>query len=76
MHAYIELPGREFLTSELLLKNLDVNKDIYICFIDYEKEFDQVNHEKMVQILNETKIEKQIIMVTLLSTYIGLKRLL
>ena len=50
-----------FNIRTIIEKYLDVNKDIYICFIDYEKAFDQLNHDKMVKILRETTIEKQII---------------
>ena len=30
---------------------LQLNKEIYVCFIDYEKAFDRVNHEKLIQSL-------------------------
>ena len=32
--------------SERYLKK---QKDLYICFIDYEKAFDRVNHEKLIE---------------------------
>ena len=28
---------------------LEKQKDVYICFIDYEKAFDRVNHEKLIE---------------------------
>ena len=28
---------------------LEKKKDIYICFIDYEKAFERVNHEKLIE---------------------------
>ena len=30
----------------------EVNQDVYACFIDYEKEFNRVNHENMIKCLN------------------------
>jgi len=33
----------------------DVNKDVYACFIDYQKAFDRVNHEKLIEHRNERK---------------------
>ena len=32
----------------------EVGKDIYACFIDYEKAFDVVRHEKMIKCWKET----------------------
>ena len=29
----------------------DLNRDLFTCFIDYEKVFDKVNHKKMVECL-------------------------
>ena len=29
----------------------DLNRDVFACFIDYEKAFDKVNHKKMVEFL-------------------------
>ena len=31
----------------------EVSKDIYACFIDYEKAFDRVNHESMIKCLKD-----------------------
>ena len=28
---------------------LEKQKDVYICFIDYEKAFDRVNHDKLIE---------------------------
>ena len=35
----------------------DVQKDVYICFIDYTKAFDQVKHFKMIGCLSEIGID-------------------
>ena len=36
-----------------------INKDIYICFIDYQKTFDRVYHQKIMEFLNYTEIDKK-----------------
>jgi len=34
-----------YITRTLIGKALEVQKDLYICFIDYTKAFDRVRHE-------------------------------
>ena len=36
---------------------LEKGKDVYVCFIDYEKAFDRVNHEKLCEVLKSTGID-------------------
>ena len=31
----------------------EVNQNVYACFMDYEKAFDRVNHEKIIKCLND-----------------------
>ncbi|XP_030767668.1 uncharacterized protein LOC115891356 [Sitophilus oryzae] len=38
---------------------LDVNKDVYACFVDYEKAFDRVRHEQLIKILREKQLVTQ-----------------
>ena len=38
-------------------KATDVQKDVYICFIDYTKAFDRVKHFKMIECLLEIGID-------------------
>ena len=48
-----------------------VQKDVYICFIDYTKAFDRVKHLKMIECLSEIGIggtDLQIISITVLGT--------
>lgn len=40
-------------------KCLQVQKDMYLCFIDYEKAFDKVQHEKMIEIMNKYLFGKE-----------------
>ena len=37
-----------FNIRAVLEKMIAINKDIYICFIDYQKEFDRVYHQKII----------------------------
>ena len=43
---------------QVLLKNYkDVNRDVFLAFIDYEKTFDSVRHNKLIEILQTTGID-------------------
>ena len=35
----------------------EMNKEVYLCFIDYEKAFDRVNHEKLIDCLKNIEID-------------------
>ena len=35
----------------------EMNKEVYLCFIDYEKAFDRVNHEKLIDCLTDIGID-------------------
>ncbi|NNK27532.1 MAG: RNA-directed DNA polymerase, partial [Flavobacteriaceae bacterium] len=41
----------------ILDKYLEIKKNLYICFIDYEKAFDKVKHTKLMDILKTTEID-------------------
>ena len=38
-------------------KAIEKNKDLYVCFIDYEKAFDCVRHKDLFNILDELDID-------------------
>ncbi|KAI5728841.1 hypothetical protein M8J77_021978 [Diaphorina citri] len=42
----------------LLEKNINKDKDVFVAFIDYEKAFDNINHEKLIKILQKINIPK------------------
>ena len=46
-----------FNLRAIMDKYLEVNKNIYICFIDYEKAFDRVFHYKLVEVLDNIEID-------------------
>lgn len=41
----------------VLLQKCDQRKDVFVCFIHYEKAFDRVKHEKLMQILRSARID-------------------
>lgn len=40
-----------FAFNTLLQKCRDQRKDVFVCFVDYEKAFDRVQHDKLIKIL-------------------------
>ena len=48
-----------FALQILVQRCWDVNKDVYLCFIDYEKAFDRVQHSKLIEILKNTGIDSK-----------------
>jgi len=45
--------SKEAIYSFQVLVQRDVNHNVYTCFIDYQKAFDRVEHDKLVKILEE-----------------------
>ena len=41
----------------LMQRCIEVQKDIYICFIDYSKAFDKVRHNELFRILEKLGID-------------------
>ncbi|KAL1446308.1 hypothetical protein WDU94_012325 [Cyamophila willieti] len=48
-----------FAVQVLVQRCRDVNCDVFCCLIDYQKAFDRVQHEKMVEILKKTGIDER-----------------
>jgi hypothetical protein len=40
-----------FVINTLMQRCLDVNRNIFACFIDFNKIFDNVQHDKLIKIL-------------------------
>ena len=36
---------------------IDIQKDLYICYVDYEKAFDKVRHQDLFNILNNIGLD-------------------
>ena len=56
-----EEPDIKLPKSVGLLKNQEFQKNIYFCFIDYVKDFDCVDHNKLWKILKEMGIPNHLI---------------
>jgi hypothetical protein len=52
---------REALFSlQVLIQNCkEVQKDVFVCFIDYEKAFDRVQHNKLINILRKLGLDNK-----------------
>lgn len=48
-----------FGMNVLLQRCLDMNQDVYACFIDFEKAFDRVRHEQLIQILKNKNLDSR-----------------
>src|SRR5215469_13381289 len=46
-----------FVQRNLAEKTLEVNQDLYLCFVDYEKAFDKVKHEDLMKMLERLEID-------------------
>ena len=40
-----------FMSRRLGERMIEKQKDVYVCFIDYSKAFDTVNHEPLIELL-------------------------
>jgi hypothetical protein len=59
-----------FSLQVLIQRCRDMNKDVYICFIDYAKAFDNVKHEKIIEVLHKIGVDYRDIR-TIASLYWG-----
>lgn len=48
-----------FSLNVLIQRCLDINQDIHICYIDFEKAFDKVRHETLIKVLQSQNIDYQ-----------------
>ena len=46
-----------FCVNVLCQKCYDQQKDVFLCFVDFEKAFDRVNHEKMLKALKDIGLD-------------------
>ena len=46
-----------FILRMILERALEMQKDIYLCYIDFAKAFDRVKHEDMIEMLEEINID-------------------
>lgn len=48
-----------FAYNVLIQRCMDVNQDVYVCFLDYNKAFDKVRHDQLVQLLENKDIDQR-----------------
>ena len=58
-----------FVLRRFVERMIENQKDVYACFIDYNKSFDTVKHESLIELQQSLDIDPQD--VKLLQTYIG-----
>ena len=46
-----------FILRTLIERALEIQKDVYLCFIDYTKAFDRVRHDEIIKELTKLKID-------------------
>jgi hypothetical protein len=46
-----------FILRTLVERSIEVQVDLYLCFIDYTKAFDKVKHNKLLEIMNRIYID-------------------
>ena len=46
-----------FILRTLIERALEIQKDVYLCFIDYTKAFDRVHHDEIIKELTKLKID-------------------
>ena len=61
-----------FCFNIIAQKHIEVNQDLYTCFIDYSKAFDRVHHTQLIDCLERIGIDGRDIRV--IANYTGIKR--
>lgn len=51
------------LLKAVTQRALAVNRAVYVCFVDYEKAFDRVKHDMMIQMLKESNVDREDIQI-------------
>ena len=46
-----------FILRILIERVLELNKKLYICFVDFEKAFDRIKHDDLMKMLEELKVD-------------------
>ena len=59
-YGYIKGKGTRnaiFILRILIERVLELNKKLYICFVDFEKAFDRIKHEDLMKMLEDLKVD-------------------
>ena len=46
-----------FMMRSIAERAIEMQRDLYVCFIDYTKAFDKVRHKNLMQILNNLDLD-------------------
>ena len=46
-----------YMLRTIIERALEVQKDVYLCFIDYTKAFDKVKHDELLKLLNQLHVD-------------------
>ena len=46
-----------FMMRSIAERAIEMQRDLYVCFIDYTKVFDKVRHKNLMQILNNLDLD-------------------
>ncbi|KAF2890025.1 hypothetical protein ILUMI_16148, partial [Ignelater luminosus] len=52
-----------FTFNLLVQRCLDVNQDVYACFIDYNKALDEVRHDELMNIVKDKHLDHRDLMI-------------
>ena len=48
---------RTYMLRTLTERTIEIQRDLYLCFIDYTKAFDKLRHEEIMSILDSLNID-------------------
>ena len=48
-----------FIVRMMAERAIEMQKDLYLCFVDYEKAFDKVHHLEMIKLLEEISLDSK-----------------
>jgi len=51
-----------FILKQIFEKSWEYGKDLFVCFVDFEKEYDQVPRDKLWRVLQEYGIDGQLLL--------------
>ena len=46
-----------FMMRSIAEREIEMQRDLYVCFIDYTKAFDKIRHKNLMQILNNLGLD-------------------
>ena len=50
-----------FVLRMIIERSIEVLKDLYLCYVDFQKAYDMVKHEQMMEMLTDIGIDRRMI---------------